>query len=117
LKKILVTLLVVVALCGCSYSMKASFVKTSDSLEVELENATGDYTTVFEIAKGETLKVKTDYEVGTFKLEINNPEGEEIYSGNANRDWEFTLENLETGEYEISIDYHNTTISLEVTKE
>lgn len=97
--------------------MKASFVKTDEALEVDLKNATGDYTNVFEIVEGETLRVITDYEVGTFELEINDPNGKEIYSGNANRDWEFTLENLETGEYELIIDYHNATISLEVIKE
>lgn len=114
---IFIMLLTTVAFSSCADSgFDGSRVKNPDSYTLDIRKMNGTDSHTLELSAGDALQIDFSVEKGSIKLDILDPSGNSVYSGNGKDCNAFELNISENGIYTISVEAKNLKGSVHIIK-
>ena len=101
---ILAVLLCAALLTGCAApEFRGSCVKSASEYHLEVRAMNGSDSHTLSLRQGEQLRFHTELSRGTLRLEVRDPAGEALYTGNAGVCEDFSLNIASSGSYTIHV--------------
>ena len=78
-----------------------------DAFRLDIDRMTGTNKLTMELTAGDTLKIQFTATKGSMQMEIKEPDGDTLYTGNGKGISDFTVNISESGVYSIIVEAHH----------